>query len=99
MLVYREFTKNLLPDQIAFNFIYILILRTELHTFIAEWNTHRIRKQRKRPNSIFNIPWILYHHPKTSIRNEGLNLPQELHTRLQKDVKDYDKSMIAIFVL
>ena len=36
MLVRGEFTKNLLPDQITFNFIYILILRTELHAFAAE---------------------------------------------------------------
>lgn len=89
MLVRGEFTKNLLPDQIAFNFVYIPILRTELHAFAAEWNTHRIRKQRKRPNSIPGIPWMLYHHPKAPVRNEGLDLPRELHTRLQEDVKDY----------
>ena len=32
----EKFTKNLLPNQIIFNFIYIPILRTELHTFAAE---------------------------------------------------------------
>ncbi len=36
MLMRGEFTKNLLPDQIVFNFVYIPILRTELYVFVVE---------------------------------------------------------------
>nr|POE60254.1 hypothetical protein CFP56_77990 [Quercus suber] len=52
-------------DRIAFLFIYMPILRTEVNYFVHLWNTHEIRKQKDRPYAIWGKPELIYAYPET----------------------------------
>jgi hypothetical protein len=49
----------------------MLLIRHEINEFILTWNTHRIRAQNNRGNSIAGIPDRLYFRPQAGIKNMG----------------------------
>ena len=51
------------PDKITFLAIYMPILRSEIFEFRDNWNTHKIRTQRKRLYIRTGKPWFLYQNP------------------------------------
>ena len=51
---------------IAFNAIYIPLIRKEVQYYVNLWNAHAIRNQRKRPNVVAGKPIILYNYPQLS---------------------------------
>lgn len=54
------------------------LVRQEIQNFVRVWNSHRIRKQPHRPESISGKPWMLYHHPQEGIKDYGLPPDEEI---------------------
>ena len=80
-------------DRIAFLAVYIDILRQEVLEFVQLWNTHRIRKQPKRPYLVPGIPFMLYHHPEDSDgQQSGVGVPEALLAPLQQMVQTFGRS-------
>lgn len=50
-------------------FIYIPIIDKEIKAFVADWNAHRIRKDRRRPNHVAGRPCVLYESPPDGIQD------------------------------
>ncbi|RAL05267.1 uncharacterized protein BO80DRAFT_451642 [Aspergillus ibericus CBS 121593] len=44
-----DFSKDLIPDQIALYAVYMPILRSQIPSYVQSWNHHNIRKQPERP--------------------------------------------------
>ncbi|GAA93201.1 hypothetical protein AKAW_11313 [Aspergillus luchuensis IFO 4308] len=47
-----DFSKDVIPDQIALYAVYMPILRTQVSSYVHTWNQHSIRKQRERPHVV-----------------------------------------------
>src|SRR5579871_3528648 len=60
---------NSLSDRIAFMFIYIPIIDKEIQAYVADWNAHLIRKDRRRPNHVSGRPCILYECPPDGVQD------------------------------
>jgi hypothetical protein len=95
----REFSKKKVADQIAVYFIYIPIIRTEILKFVNDWNIHPIRKQGKKQNFVIGKPYMLFHHPKTAIRNYNLAITEKQFMGFRNDIEDYDKLPLLIFLI
>ncbi|QGA16079.1 hypothetical protein EYB26_003749 [Talaromyces marneffei] len=65
------FKKNSLADRIAILAIYMPMAREEIASYINVWNTHGIRKQSHRINSINGQPNVLYHLSEDGIQDYG----------------------------
>ena len=94
----NKYSKDVLADRIALLAIYFPTIRTEVTDFVDHWNTHPIRKQPNRPNSIQGRPRILFSSPKEGIRNYGLAVHEPTLKRLGQDVEDWGKSATFLFV-
>ena len=92
------FSKDVLADQVALLAIYFPTIRTEITHYVDKWNTHPIRKQPNRPNSMQGKPYRLYHSPGPGIQNYGLSIHAPTLDRLYHDVADYSKSATFLLV-
>jgi hypothetical protein len=65
--------------------------------FAKMWNNHKIRFQKQRPNSVTDIPWMLYEHLLEGIIDYGSQPNSELLASMQEDVTDFNTlSILAI---
>jgi hypothetical protein len=76
-------------DQLALLFIYIPIIRQQVFQFANLWNVHSIRRQRQRPNLPHGKPYVLYHHPPSSIMDYSCLPDAELLNKLRIEVDKY----------
>ena len=53
------------------------------------WNSHSIRKQRKRPNGLAGKPYMLYNYPADDIINHGLSADIASLDTVEANVQDY----------
>ncbi|KAJ5612056.1 hypothetical protein N7510_005250 [Penicillium lagena] len=60
-------------DQIALLAVYMPLVRSSIKEFVETWNTHRIRRQKNRPDSVPGKPWMLFHHPQVQDFNKGVD--------------------------
>jgi hypothetical protein len=73
-------------DRIALLAVYIPMIRTELHQFASLWNSHRIRKQSNKPNSIPGKPRDLYNYPEAQGDiNEGIHINPVIAQQLKSE--------------
>ena len=79
---------NSVSDRIAFMFIYIPMIDKEIQAFVADWNAHRIRKDRRRPNHVAGRPCILYECPPDGTQDYLEPIDYETVNEL-KDFLDY----------
>jgi transposase InsO family protein len=57
-------------DKTALQFIYMGMIRSHVHSFVAEHNRHRIRAQSKRSHYLpTGRPHQMYHHPSHGVRD------------------------------
>ena len=82
------FDQKRLPDRIALLAIYMPILRKEIFIFKENWNAHRMRKQKNRPNHTAGCPSLLYFWPDEGIEDQGTDLTQSDLDLLDAIVKD-----------
>lgn len=45
------------------------LVRQEIQSFVKVWNSHRIRKQSQRSQSINGKPYMLYFYPQDGIQD------------------------------
>ena len=91
------FSKDKLADQVALLAIYFPIIRTEVTHFVDHWNTHALRKQANRTNSVQGKPVRLYRRPPPGVQNYGVSLHQPTLERLRQDVEDYSKQATSSY--
>ncbi|PWY70881.1 hypothetical protein BO94DRAFT_560538 [Aspergillus sclerotioniger CBS 115572] len=84
-----DFSKDMIPDQIALYAVYMPILRTQVSSYVHTWNQHTIRKQRERPYVISGRPFMNYYHPEHTI-NHDLLVHEEFLQRLRNPVRGWD---------
>ena len=68
--------------------IYIPILRREIRSYIESWNSHRIRKQNNRPNSVVVKPSMLHMCPPDGVDNYMQPLSREEFERIKAETPD-----------
>ena len=78
-------------SEIAFVALYMPWLRTTIGGFVQMWNSHRIRKQPKRPNVKFGKPYMLYHYPDDDIINRGVSVDMASQEAVEAEVENYSK--------
>ena len=93
----NKFSKDVLADRIALLAVYLPTIRTEVAYFVDQWNTHPLRKQSNRPNSVQGRPRTLFYKPKEGIRDYRLAVHEPTLTRLRRDVEDWGKSATFLF--
>lgn len=71
-------------DIIALLYIYLPLLRTKLHQFVENWNTHKIRKQSKRPNLPTGEPYYNFYFPPSHITNYQTPVSESKIQQLQE---------------
>lgn len=77
-------------DKSCLQFIYMEIIRTHIHQFVAIHNSHKIRKQPTRAHYLpTGQPFMLYHYPD-GVRDykEAINI--DLLSALESEVADFD---------
>jgi hypothetical protein len=79
----------MLEDRVVFLFVFILILRSEINTYVETWNEHKIRPQRQRANHVAGIPNELYTSEAISRFRWVPDI--ELLSQLTEAVKDVSK--------
>ena len=84
------FSKDRTADMIAMSAIYIPILRREIRSFIETWNSHRIRKQKNRPNAIVGKPSMLYMCPPEGTRDYMQPLSHNEYERIRSETPPWD---------
>ena len=84
------FSKNRLADMIAVGAIYIPILRREIRSYIETWNSHRIRKQKNRPNAIVGKPSMLYMCPPEGTDNYLQVLSHDELKKIKAETPEWD---------
>jgi hypothetical protein len=80
------YESDVLKDRVIFLFIFVLILRSEINTYIETWNEHRIRPQSHRANHVAGIPNELY--TDEAIRRYGWTPDATFLAQLEEAVKD-----------
>jgi hypothetical protein len=58
-------------DKLCVQFVYLPILRSKIARFVSDWNSHKIRKQKNRPNLATGQPFMNYYYPAEGIRDYG----------------------------
>ena len=64
-------------------------LRDTIGGFVRMWNSHTIKKQRKRPNAKVGKPYMLFNYPTDHIINHGLLVDIASLDTVEADVQDY----------
>jgi hypothetical protein len=85
----NTFTEDNEADRIAILAIYMPIIRREVIGYVEMWNTHRIRKQRDRPNSISGKPIMNYFWPQGDVQNWGTPIDPEIVEELKADIDHF----------
>jgi hypothetical protein len=85
-----EFSNDRPADRIALLAIYVPRLRQELNLFVHLWNTHRIRKQTNRPNTVPGKPVMLFSHPPEGRQDYGIPVPAETIDDLSSTMPGWD---------
>ncbi|KAI8940778.1 hypothetical protein NX059_002044 [Plenodomus lindquistii] len=84
------YSKNRLADTIAVGAIYIPILRREIRAYIETHNSHRIRKQKNRPNIVVGKPSMLFMCPPDGTRDFKQPVNQEELRNLKAETPVWD---------
>ncbi|GLA56245.1 hypothetical protein AnigIFM63604_006246 [Aspergillus niger] len=84
-----DFSRDMIPDQIALYAVYMPILRTQVSSYVRTWNQHIIRKQPERPYVISGRPYMNYFHPEHTV-NHGLLVHEETLQQLRDSVQGWD---------
>lgn len=66
------------------------VLRVEI-TFVRNWNSHYIRKQKNRPFLVHGKPYMNYNYPGEGIFNYGLEYDESLFHSIKNDVQEWGK--------
>lgn len=84
------FSKDRLSDQIAILALYLPIIRQDIIEFVENWNNHRIRLQRNRPNAISGKPYVLFNCPPEGTQDYGLSFDQTLLNTIKQPYQGWD---------
>jgi hypothetical protein len=83
------YESDLIADRVILQFVFMPILRQELHGFVEDHNAHRIRADHKRPDHVHGRPNDLYRdRPMGHVH--GFTPDQELLQRLQESLQTWD---------
>jgi len=82
-------SKGSLADRISLIAIYMPIIRSDVQSFVHNWNIHKIRKQKNRPNGVFGQPIKLYNWPGEGVRNYGTPVPKEMLQPFQAELEGF----------
>jgi len=86
MLQARALWTGSIPDQIALLFVYMPLIRDEIHNFVELWNAHSIRSQPKRPSVQPGKPVVLYITPPDGTLDNGQLEPVSTVSELCSEV-------------
>ena len=75
-----------IPDQIALLFVYMPLIREEIHNFVELWNAHSIRSQPERPSVKPGKPVVLYFTPLDGTHDNGQLAPVSTVSELCSEV-------------
>jgi hypothetical protein len=85
------FVKSNLHDRIALLAVYMPVLRNEVANFVTTWNSHRIRRQRGRPNCVSGVPYQLYHYPQQQgAADYSVAVPELMRQQFARGTEDWD---------
>jgi hypothetical protein len=73
------------------------IVRKATEEFVEYWNSHKIRKQRDRPNSVSGKPIVLYKYRPGTTRY-GCKVDKVLIAELKNDFNDWGRLLAPLFV-
>ena len=65
------YESDVVADVVVFYFVFMPLLRHEIAEFCHDWNSHRIRAQSDRANSIGGIPNRLFSSPPAGVEQCG----------------------------
>jgi len=83
------YDQNLVADRVVLLFIFMPIIRAELHAFVDTHNAHPIRKQRNRDHHVAGAPNELYRDPT---RQCGFALDYDTLNEWESRVNPYGTS-------
>jgi len=75
-----------IPDQIALLFVYMPLIRDEMHDFVELWHAHSIRSQSKRPSVMPGKLVVLYFTPPDGTLDYGQLAPESTVSELRSEV-------------
>jgi hypothetical protein len=84
------FVAGQLSDTIVLLFVFMPIIRQEVHQFVQIWNDHPIRKQRGLANHVPGIPNKLYDQRLSSGERFGFQPNREILDKLLHHTDDFD---------
>ena len=76
-------------DLICIQFIYLPLLREKVYQFVERWNSHKIRKQKNRPNLPTGEPFYNYYYPPDNITDFAQLPNAEVIAQLKHTVISY----------
>ena len=77
-------------DKSCLQYIYMDIIRSHIHQFVAIHNSHSIRRQRLRSHYLpTDQPYLLYYYPD-SVRDYNTPVNADRLAELEAEVKDFD---------
>ena len=83
-------------DKVCILYVYMPMIREQIHDFVMAWNIHPIRRQKGRPYLIPGVPTMLYRGifdkapPQLVEPNVGWDVNEKQMTKLQEMVAPYD---------
>lgn len=66
------------------------MIRQEVYDFVRLWNSHSIRPQKNRPNSVSGKPYMLYNYPGHEIKNWAVPYDKDQFRTIKDKVVHWD---------
>lgn len=83
-----------LADRIALYEVFLPLVRQDMSSYVRTWNSHQIRKQKKRPAVIPGKPWMLFNHPPGDLQSHGLPFQEDLRRTIGAQVFEWGKHFV-----
>jgi len=83
-------------NQLALLFVYMPLIRDDIHNFVELWNVHSIRSQPKRPSVKPGKPVVLYFTPPDGTLDYGQLAPVSTVSELRSEVLAWGQLYIKL---
>jgi len=70
--------------------LFLPIIRQDAIEYVENWNNHRIRLQRNRPNTIPGKPFVLFNCPPAGAQDYGLSFNHERLSSIREPYSGWD---------
>ena len=78
-------------SKIALLALYMPWLRVTIGGFVNMWNSHKIRKQPKRPYAMVGKPYMLHNYPEDDVIDYGVPVDMASLNAVEADIQHYGK--------